>query len=137
MRITPFLVVVAFALIFLVPMMQKENLVSERQAQEEEVIAIDPEVGQEIKTLHVRFDVHHPEEAPIADIIWMKKAAEVAVDSGTPYFNILKQEIRHRFSKKFKMDLPVVQGIIQLEDDPMKAQYDAHEIENLILSNSQ
>jgi hypothetical protein len=135
MRITPFLIVVAVALIFLIPKAKKERD-QERQEQEEVESTRSPTTG-EIHTLRVRYAAHRPEEAPIADIIWIKKAAEIALDSGTPYFNVLKQQITHRFSSKYKIDLPVVHGIIQLEDDPMRAEYDAHEIEGLILSNSE
>ena len=135
MRTIPFLFVIAMALLFLMTIGKKEGPEIRKQAQEE-----DPRErrgGQEVQTLHIRYAALKPEEAPIADIIWMKKASEVALSMGTPYFNVLTQEINHQFSSKYKRNLPVVHGVIQLEDDPMKAEFDAHEIESLILSNSQ
>ena len=134
MRLTPFLIVIALALIFLIPMAKKESFSHKRQAQEE---VLESEYGDfgAIHTMKVSYVALSPAEAPIADIIWIKKASEVALDSGTPYFNVLKQKITQKFNSKYRMDLPVVEGIIQLEDDPMRAEFDAYEIESLILSN--
>lgn len=131
MRVIPFLFVVAIALLFLMTIEEKGRPRQDREAQEE-----DPR-DRAVQTLQIRYSALSPMEAPIADIIWMKKASEMALSMGTPYFNVLTQKIIYRFSSKYKMDLPVVHGIIQLENDPMKAEFDAHEIENLILSNSQ
>jgi hypothetical protein len=134
MRIIPFLIIIAVALVFLIARTRTESLNQTRQAQEE-VQEVDRDNGK-IHTLKVSYFARTPQDAPVADIIWMKKAADVALDSVTPYFNILKQKINYEFNSKYQMDLPIVHGIIQLENDPMRAEYDAHEIEGLILSNS-
>jgi hypothetical protein len=133
---TPFILVVTTALVFLIPLAKKERY-QEKQSQKE-MEAINAPINQNgYRTLKLKFTASSPQEAPIADIIWMKKAADVAIRLGTPYFNVLKQEIRHYFNPKYKMNLPVVKGIIQLENDHMKAKYNSYEIESLILSNSQ
>ena len=64
----------------------------------------------------------------------MKKAAEVAQDAGIPYFNVLEQKVRKQFVKKYKTYLSVVEGVIELDNDPMRAEFDALEIESLVLN---
>lgn len=131
MRLTEFLVIIVAALMFLIPTMNKEKTAFEREAQEE---APMEEVLEEPNTYKVVYEVKNPSEENIADIIWMKKAAEVAQDAGIPYFNVLEQKIRKKFSSKHKKDLSVVEGVIELDNDPMRAEFDAAEIESLVLT---
>ena len=105
----------------------------EREAQEE---APMEEMMDEINTYKVVYEVKSPSEEPIADIIWMKKAAEIAQDAGIPYFNVLEQKMRKRFVKKYKTELSVVEGVIELDNDPMRAEFDAQEIESLVLTDT-
>lgn len=127
MRLTEFIIVIAVALVFLIPTMKKEQpVVHDEQVEMQE--------EEEINTFAITYESKSPREEPIADIIWMKKAAETARDAGIPYFNVLKQKIRKRYVPKFKTELSVVEGIIQLDNDPMRAEYDAHEIEALVLT---
>jgi hypothetical protein len=91
--------------------------VNGRQAQEEEsrYEKVSP------STFKIQMDIQSDEERPVADILWFQKAADVAIDEGTPWFNVLEQTILENS----------VEGIIQLESDPMKAEYDANEILNM------
>lgn len=134
MRLTEFIIVIAVALLFLIPTMKKEDTFLHRQMQEEAPIEMQEE-EEEINTFKISFESRNPQEEPIADIMWMKKAAETARDAGIPYFNVLKQKIRKRYVPKYKTELSVVEGIIQLDNDPMRAEYDANEIEALVLTD--
>lgn len=131
MRLTEFVIVIVAALMFLVPTMKNENTAFEREAQEEAPIE---EVMEDANTYKVTYEVSKPQEEAIADIIWMKKAASVAQDAGIPYFNVLEQKIRKRFVQKYKTELSVVEGVIELDNDPMRAEFDAAEIEALVLN---
>lgn len=133
MRLTEFMIVIIAALMFLNPTMKKEQAGLLREAQEYE------ETAQEITTdrshtYKITFQAATPDEDAIADIIWMKRAAEVARDAGIPYFNILEQKTQERFVKRYRTKLTKVIGVIQLDKDPMRAEYDASEIEDLVLS---
>jgi outer membrane biogenesis lipoprotein LolB len=130
MRVTGFLVVIAAALLFLLPLMwQEQSQNNQIEAQEEELVRT---VGK--NTFEVTFETSHPDEESVADIFWMKRAAQVAKDSDIPYFNVLEQEIGHVYSEEFDRELSVVSGVIELEPDPMKAEYDAREILSLVLN---
>lgn len=132
MRLTEFMIVIVAALMFLIPTMRSEKTSNfEREMQEE---APTEEVMAEANTYKITYEVQRPSEEPIADIIWMKKAAEVAQNAGIPYFNVLEQKIRKRFVKKYKSELSVVEGVIELDNDPMRAEFDAQEIESLVLT---
>jgi hypothetical protein len=132
MRLTEFMVVIIAALMFLVPTMKKEVPPLEIEAQEEEAPALH--VGEGGETFRITYEVQSPREENIADIIWMKKAAEVAKDEGVPYFNVLEQKVGKIFSEKYRQNLSVVEGVIQLDPDPMRAEFDAQEIESLVLT---
>jgi hypothetical protein len=141
-----FMIVIIAALMFLVPTMKREaaNRLPDgagfarktlearetREAQEEE-----PRRGalteDEALTFRVTLEVHRREDEGIADILWMKKAAAVALSAGIPYFNVREQRIRSRPADGGA--LPVVDGVIALDEDPMRAEYDAHEIDALVL----
>jgi Na+-transporting methylmalonyl-CoA/oxaloacetate decarboxylase gamma subunit len=131
MRLTEFIIVIMAALMFLIPTMRKETAL-EREAQE---APIEMQEEEEINTFKITYESKNPSEEAVADIIWMKKAAETARDAGIPYFNVLKQKIKKRYVSKYKTELSVVEGIIQLDNDPMRAEYDANEIEALVLTD--
>jgi hypothetical protein len=133
MRLTEFMVIIIAALMFLIPTMKKEKTAFEREAQEE---APMEEIMEEANTYKVVYEVQKPSEEGMADIIWMKKAAEIAKDAGIPYFNVLEQKIRKQYVGKFKRELSVVEGVIELDNDPMRAEFDAQEIESLVLTES-
>lgn len=132
MRLTEFMVIIVAALMFLIPQMNKENRAFEREAQEE---APMEEMLEEYNTYKITYTVMRPQEDPIADIIWMKKAADVAQRAGVPYFNVLSQKISKRYVKRYDRELSIVTGVIQLDNDPMRADYDANEIESLVLTD--
>lgn len=137
MRLTEFMVVVVAALMFLIPTMKKDRQPEyfEREAQEE--APIEEMMDDEVNTYKVVYEVRNPSEEAVADIIWMKQAAQVARDAGIPYFNVKKQEIKKRFVGKYKQKLSVIEGVIELDNDPMRAEYDANEIESLVLTDSE
>ncbi len=130
MRLTEFMIVIALALVFLIPTMKKNEFTQVERQEEEEVI----EEG-EVNTFTIRYEVKHPDEEAIADILWIKKAAAVAQDAGVPYFNVVKQTVTRRFVPEHNQKLSVIVGTIQLDNDPMAAEYDAEEIEALVLSD--
>ncbi len=126
MKLTEFMIIIIAALMFLIPSMKKGDRTFERQMQEEDLEAPN--------TYKITYEVQSPKEEQIADIIWMKKAAEVAQNAGIPYFNVLEQKVRKHFVKKHKQELSVVEGTIELDNDPMRAEFDALEIESLVLN---
>lgn len=74
-------------------------------------------------SFRIILDIKTEKDNSIADIIWFKKAAKFALDQKIPWFNVLEQ----------KISADSVEGIIKLEPDPLRAEYDAHEILNLEL----
>lgn len=133
MRLTEFMVVIVAALLFLLPNMRNEQKALERQAQEE---APMERILEAPHTYRIIYESQSPQEEPIVDIIWMKKAAEVSKDAGIPFFNVLDQKVRKQFVKKYNSNLSVVEGVIELDNDPMRAEFDAQEIESLILTDT-
>ena len=133
MRLTEFMVVIVAALLFLLPNMRQEQRALERQEQEEVPME---EMLATPNSYRITYESQSPEEEPIVDIIWMKKAAEVSKDAGIPYFNVLDQKVRKQFVKKYQTELSVVEGVIELDNDPMRAEFDAQEIESLILTDT-
>ena len=130
MRLTSFVVVIVAALLFLIPMMNQEQSAFEREAQEES--PIEKVLGEE-NTYKITYEVERPEDETIADILWMKLAAEMALEQKIPYFNVLDQDIYTVRDEETGEDQTIVEGVIQLDSDPMRAEYDAHEIEALVL----
>ncbi len=74
-------------------------------------------------TFRIYYEIKSEKEKPIADILWFHEAAKVALRKKIPWFNVLEEKI-----SPYSVD-----GVIQLERDPMKAEYDAYEILNLQL----
>lgn len=132
MKLTGFIVVIMAALLFLFPMMNKENSAFERQAQEE---APTESFLNKSNTYRITYESQGPEEESIIDIIWMKKASEVAISEGIPYFNVLDQKVTTRYDAESNQNLSVVEGVIELDADPMRAEFDAQEIESLVLTD--
>jgi hypothetical protein len=132
MKITDFFVVLFASVLFLYPIIKNENA-PERQEQEENSRRPSEENARKFKIV---YEVPSPQEEQLADIFWLRYAAEVAMESGTPYFNILNQSIRKNFSQRYQVNLSTIEGLIELEYDPMKAEYDAYEIESLFMGNS-
>jgi hypothetical protein len=132
MKLTGFMVVLLVALLFLIPTMQSEHEPNtEVQAQEESPVE---KILEQENTYKIIYRAKSPQEDPIADIVWMKKAAEVSQDAGIPYFNVLEQEIYQEYDQEQSREVTVVEGIIELDKDPMRAEFDAQEIQSLILT---
>jgi len=129
MKTILFLAVIVTSLVYLVPIMKAEQE-NQIQAQEESPVQTF-NYGPE--TYKIIFTTQKPSENEIADILWMKRAAEVSMDEGIPYFNVLEQKAYPTFSEVFGEDLMTVEGIIELDNDSMEAEYDAHEINSLVL----
>lgn len=126
------IVVAGFLLVFISPGFNKESNALERQAQE----ASPSEMLEEENTFKITYKVPSLKEESIADIIWMKKAAEVAKEEGVGYFNVLDQKISKRYVKKHDIELSVIEGVIQLDPDPMRGEFDAQEIASLVLTET-
>jgi hypothetical protein len=127
------MIVIIAALMFVIPTMKKEQAGLLREAQEDEKTVQEMDMDRS-HTYKITFQATTPDEDAIADIMWMKRAAEVARDAGIPYFNILEQKTQERFVKRYRTKLTMVMGVIQLDKDPMRAEYDASVIEDLVLS---
>jgi hypothetical protein len=97
----------------------------ERQEQEVEEVAENQ--------YRVTYQVMNIHDEPIADIVWLKRAAEVALASGSPYFHVVNQVATKQFVREQDMQLTQIEGVIQLEADPMNAEYDAYVISELEL----
>jgi hypothetical protein len=105
---------------------QINELRQEEEFQEEiEILAPDE--------IRITFHATTAEEEEIADIMWLKKAAEATLNKGYSYFNIVDQEISREFFSEHNMLLSEIDGIIRMEEDPMTAEYNAHDISNLAL----
>lgn len=109
----------------------------QEQEMERQELPEGPADLRDSPAVRVVFEVTEVEEEPIADIIWLKKAASVALEQGSPYFNVLEQHFIKKFNPEWNMRLTTVEGIIQLTPDSMGAEYDAHEIDSLILTDYQ
>lgn len=92
-----------------------------RQAEEE--AAPYEEVARD--TFRIYMDIENENDRPVADILWFQRAARVALEQRVPWFNVLEQEIGE----------DSVEGVIQLQKDPMQAEYDANEILSMHLGD--
>jgi hypothetical protein len=132
MKLTGFMVVVIAALLYMIPIMQREHDPNtEVQAQEEAPVE---KIDERENTFKITYRAESPQEDPIADIVWMKKAAALSQEEGIPYFNVLEQEIYQEFDEEQSREVTVVEGIIELDKDPMRAEFDAQEIQSLVLT---
>ena len=103
----------------LIYVMEKNN---PDQIQAQEVRPLVEEMGQH--TYRITMPIESPEDASVADILWFQKAAELAIKHKIPWFNVQEEQ----------MNQDQVEGVIQLERDPMNAEYDANEILGLQLT---
>lgn len=76
-------------------------------------------------TFRIKIDIQGSEGNMSPDILWFQKAAELANEKKIQWFNVVEQSI----------STTSIEGIIKLERDPMKAEYDANEILSLELSD--
>lgn len=128
MRISEMFILAAVCLLFIVGR-PTQNTKQEQQA------APDMEFDSSQDHIYtVTYEAKTEEEEPVVDILWMKRAARIAIEEGIPYFNVLNQKISKKFQPRQKMDLSVVKGSIELNPDPQKAEYDATEISALVLN---
>ena len=130
------LAVVTFALIlfFLVgPLTAKRNENMHREEARQEEQAEEEIIDQQGESYRVVYRPTGLKENSVADILWLKKAAEIAMDAGIPHFNVRKKKIVKEFNRRLQRKVNVVEGTIVLDNDPMKAEYDAHEILSLVL----
>ncbi len=104
-----------------------------RQAQEASVEE-DSLIVEDGRKFSVVYRSESPADEPVIDILWMKRAAQIAIDEGIPHFNVLHQKISSNLRQKYNQHLSTVEGVILLESDPMKAEYDAQEIDSLVLT---
>lgn len=110
---------------------QQQETRQEEVMQEEVAAEVDHNYAGE--TYRVVYKAPGAKESSMADIIWLKKAAEVAMDAGIPHFNVRKKTVSKKFHSRAHRSLTVVEGVIELDNDPMRAEYDANEILSLVL----
>ena len=135
MKLTEFMIIIVAALLFLVPTMKQEQNGMGIQAEEESPMKRDILAG-EPRSFKITLKVTNPRQEGTADILWMKRAAEVAQREGIPYFNVIEQSAHKRFVRSANAQLSVIEGIIELDPDPMRAEFDAQEIESLVLTET-
>lgn len=134
MKITEFVVVVIAALLFLLPGMKQDSPFSNEIQAEEEAPPQKKFDAYRPRSFKITYRVTNPRLEHVADIVWMKKAAEVAKKAGIPYFNIIEQDISKEFNREAGQELSIISGVIQLDPDPMRAEFDAQEIDSLVLT---
>lgn len=131
------LVVVAFALVlfFLAGPLtaRKEHRIQKEEVRQEQIAEEEPFNENSGETYRVTYRPSGTRENSVADILWLKKAAGVAMDAGIPHFNVKKKKISRVFNPKLQRQMNFVDGVIELDNDPMKAEYDANEILSLVL----
>lgn len=130
------LAVVSFALFlfFMVGPLTAGKEKLERQEQRQEEVASEEDFAEmDGENYRITYRAPGMKENPVADIIWLKKAAEVAMDAGIPHFNVKQKVISKEFNRGLGRRLNVVEGVIELDNDPMSAEYDAQEILSLVL----
>lgn len=81
------------------------------------------EVAGDHRRFHVEYKIQNDRERKIADILWLKKVARLSLELGVSGFNILEEQINPHS----------VEGVIELEEDRMSADYDSYEILELNL----
>ena len=111
-----FLLVIA-GIIFIVANPRDELLQAQEEAPRIEEISNT--------TFRIKIDIQGSEGNMSPDILWFQKAAELANEKKIQWFNVVEQSI----------STTSIEGIIKLERDPMKAEYDANEILSLELSD--
>ncbi len=106
-----------------------------RQEQQE-----DPRIMREsLQRLSYYVVYHSPsaKEDSVADIRWLKKAASIAIKKGIPYFNIMDQKMVRKAGLKGEEGRNTIEGTIQLSPDSNEAEYDAKEINSLVLAQDE
>lgn len=130
------LAVVAFALVlfFMVgPLTAQKDKRAEQMVRQEQQAEADEVFSDRGETYHIVYRASTPREDSVADIMWMRKAAETALDAGVPHFNVRNKKLTREFNSHMHRRLNVVEGVIELDNDPMRAEYDANEILSLVL----
>ncbi len=104
-----------------------------RGEQRQEQVAEEDNDDLQGEKYRITYRATGPKENAVADIIWLKKAAEVAMDAGIPHFNVKQKTVSSELNRKLHRKMNVVEGVIELDNDPMNAEYDAQEILSLAL----
>ena len=117
-----FFLLIVGGLIFATVKTKSMNNLGARQEQQEQV-PYSEEVSP--NTYHIRMEIETENDQPVADILWFQEAAQIAMEKDMPWFNVIEQ----------KLSAGSIEGVIQLEKDPMKAEYDANEILSLHLTD--
>ncbi len=110
-------------LIFATVTNRSDNHLGARQEQQEQEALSSEEISP--NTFHIRMEIESENDEPVADILWFQEAAQIAMEKKIPWFNVVEQ----------KLNAGSVEGVIELQKDPMKAEYDANEILSLHLTD--
>ncbi len=135
MRNTELVLVTLALILFLAvgPLRSKYFSPPKHNEHRQEEVAREDDMFESGETIQVSFRPQKSEENQLVDILWLKKAALVAIDAGIPHFNVRKKEISKFFHRKLQRRMNHIEGVIELESDQMRAQYDANEILSLTL----
>lgn len=109
---------------------------SKKQAQEataEDIFLVEEAEADEMKTFEVIHKVSNPAHESVADILWMKKVADMAIERGVANFNVLYQNVERTYDARLKREVTVVEGTVELTNDPMDGEFNANEIRSLVL----
>lgn len=109
---------------------QEEEVLTSRQEEVADPYEVE-EVGR--NSFYITFTASSLQDEPVADILWMKKAAELALEVGRPYFDVKNQRTTKHYDRELDAELSTVEGTVKLTKDPMKGTYDALEITSLVL----
>lgn len=118
-----FFLLLVGGLIYSVVNFRQDDRLGARQEQQEESALISEEISP--NTFHIRMEIESENDEPLADILWFQEAAQIAIENKIPWFNVVEQ----------KLASGSVEGVIELQKDPMKAEYDANEILSLHLTD--
>jgi hypothetical protein len=131
MRTTDLIIIASVLLLFYIGKPSDAFRGKNRQAQEAPLQELIVEVAA--NSYQLTYEVDDEDETPIADILWLKRAAQLAIENDLPYFNVSEMEVQTRTNPDSEQTVTVVEGIIKLETDAAKAEYDAFVIEDLVL----
>lgn len=121
------LLIASFLFAVGIPSKSRPTFQNVNKPQQQEIMTAEIE-GIDNEEYYIEFQTRSPDENSIADILWLREAAQVALDAGIPYFSITTQEKENHFDSKKQMRTRRIKGEIKLDNDPLNAQFDANEI---------
>lgn len=127
------LLIASFLFAVGIPSKSRPTFQTPSEEPQRQEFAVEEIEGMDNEEYYIEFQTRSPEEHSIADILWLREAAQVALDAGIPYFSITAQEKEDGFDPKKQLATRRIKGEIRLDNDPISAQFDANEILALAL----